>query len=78
MDNLTGRCAIVTGAAQGLGKAVALRLANDGATVIGADLQAEKLSQVTAEFASTGRRMETISGDVGKAETATAIVKRAL
>ena len=78
MSDLKGRCAIVTGAAQGLGKAVALRLLNDGATVIGADIQAEKLARTAEEFASHGGRLETVSGDVGKAETATAIVRHAL
>ncbi len=77
MNELKGRCAIVTGAAQGLGKAIALRLLDEGATVIGADIQAEKLSQAAKELASHGR-MVPISGDVGKAATATAIAERAL
>ncbi len=39
---LDGQIAVVTGAAQGLGRAIAERLANDGAAVVLADLQLEK------------------------------------
>ncbi len=37
--SLNGKIAIVTGAAQGIGKATAQRLASEGATVIAADIQ---------------------------------------
>jgi pyridoxal 4-dehydrogenase len=39
MGKLDNRVAIVTGAAQGIGKAVAAKLTEEGATVVGADLQ---------------------------------------
>ncbi|TIX20094.1 MAG: SDR family NAD(P)-dependent oxidoreductase, partial [Mesorhizobium sp.] len=37
---LAGKAALVTGAAQGIGKAIAARLAADGATVIVSDINA--------------------------------------
>jgi NAD(P)-dependent dehydrogenase (short-subunit alcohol dehydrogenase family) len=46
MGKLDNRVAIVTGAAQGIGKAVADKLADEGATVVGADLQASADMQV--------------------------------
>ena len=46
--DLTGKIAIVTGAAQGIGKAIATTLARNGATVVLSDIQAEK-GQATAK-----------------------------
>src|SRR5665647_3424629 len=40
-----GKVAIVTGAANGIGRATVLRLASEGATVIGCDLNAEALAE---------------------------------
>ena len=39
MGKLDGRVAIVTGAAQGIGKAIVDKLTEEGATVVGADVQ---------------------------------------
>jgi NAD(P)-dependent dehydrogenase (short-subunit alcohol dehydrogenase family) len=51
VDRLKGKVAIVTGAGSGIGKALALRLAQDGASVVIADLQ--KFDLAAAEIAST-------------------------
>ena len=55
--SLQGRGAVVTGAAQGLGKAIASRLAEAGASVMILDLDEEKASRAAAELAqgSSGR-----------------------
>ncbi len=50
---LAGRIALVTGAASGIGKAVATRLAAEGACVVIADLDAEKARAAAAEIGNT-------------------------
>ena len=65
MENskLTGKVAIVTGAGSGIGKALATRLAQDGASVVIADLQ--KFDQAAAEIArATGARTLGLQIDV--------------
>ena len=44
METIAGRTAVVTGAASGIGKALALGLAAEGANVVLADVEAEALS----------------------------------
>jgi NAD(P)-dependent dehydrogenase (short-subunit alcohol dehydrogenase family) len=65
MERLKGRVAIVTGGATGIGKAIAARLARDGASVVIADLQ--KFDQAAAEIAkSTGVKTLGLQVDVSK------------
>src|SRR3954451_19603636 len=54
MSTLNGRIALVTGASQGIGRAVALELARKGAHVALAARNIEKLSAVEAEIAAAG------------------------
>lgn len=50
MNSLNGRICIVTGAAQGIGKGIAQRLAAEGATVMVADLNGEAANATAAEL----------------------------
>ena len=63
MGKLDNRVAIVTGAAQGIGKAVADKLREEGATVLGADLQSGVEMQVDVSSEPDVKRMveETVS-----------------
>ncbi|MBB2199212.1 acetoin reductase [Gluconacetobacter sp. 1c LMG 22058] len=74
---ITGKVALVTGAAQGIGRGIALRLAQDGADVALVDLKPEALHAVAAEIAGLGRRATTFVADVGDREQVRAAVDHA-
>jgi len=52
--DLAGKVAIITGARRGIGKAIALRLARDGAKVVVADLDKEDCEKVVKEIEGIG------------------------
>ena len=62
--DLTDKKAIVTGAAQGIGKTIALQLAGQGADVVVTDINREGLALVVAEIEALGRRALAIAMDV--------------
>ena len=63
---LAGKVALVTGAAQGIGKAVALLLARNGADIVVSDINLEKANETAKEVQALGRKALAIKVDVAK------------
>lgn len=61
---LLGKVAVVTGAAQGLGRSIALAMAQEGADLVLCDLQEDKLAEVSTEIEALGRRSLALRCDV--------------
>lgn len=65
MDRLTDQIAIVTGASRGIGRAIALKLAREGAhVVVNYKSQADAAASVVAEIEALGREAVAVGADV--------------
>ncbi len=79
MIDLTGKAALVTGGSRGIGKAIGLRLARQGADVaFSYKGNTDAATATAAEIESIGTRALAIQGDVRDPESAEAVVKTAL
>ena len=79
MIDLTDKVAVITGAAQGIGRAIAETLAQQGAHIVVADLQEEKAEATAQEIAaSTGRRAIAVKVDVSDIASAKAMIDRVM
>ena len=65
MGRFDGKVALITGAASGMGRAVSIRLAAEGAQVFGVDVNTDGLAETVSEVAGSGGRMETQHCDLG-------------
>ncbi len=78
VSDLSGRVAVVTGAAAGLGRAEALGLARLGATVVVNDIAAAlDASDVIDEITSAGAKAVAVAGDISQRATADELVATA-
>ncbi len=75
---LVGKLALVTGAAQGIGKAVALLLARHGADVVVSDVNLEKAEETSREVQSLGRSAMAVKVDVSRPEDVEKMVQAVL
>ena len=79
MRLLEGKCAIVTGASRGIGRAIALEYARQGAgLVLNASSASESLDETSEAVRSLGAHCETVAGSVAESATARALVGRSI
>lgn len=75
---LEGKVAIITGASQGLGYAMALKFAESGADIVAASRTREKLDQTAEEVRKFGRKCLVVPADVTQSVQVNAIVDAAI
>lgn len=71
---LTGKIAIVTGASQGIGRAITLRLAREGANLVIGDIDVEAAEKVAREVRDGGTEALVVKVDVTKAEEVNKVI----
>ncbi len=77
MQNLSTRTAVITGAAEGIGKAIAARAAAEGMNLVLADIHADKLAATVAEFEAQGIPVIGLRTDVSDATQVDALADAA-
>lgn len=75
--SVKGKVILVTGASQGIGRGIALRLARDGANLALVDIKADKLEAVKAEVEAHGVKATTFTADVSDRDQVFAAVEHA-
>ncbi|MBR0061912.1 MAG: 3-oxoacyl-[Selenomonadaceae bacterium] len=76
-SNLSGKTALVTGASRGIGRAIALRLAEDGAKVaLNFSSNISKAEEVKAAIEASGGTAMLVQGDVSNFAVVTELIKK--
>ena len=75
--SINGKVALVTGAGQGIGRSIALRLAHDGADIAVVDVNEGKMQAVADEVSAVGRQATTFKADVSNRDDVYAAVDHA-
>jgi NAD(P)-dependent dehydrogenase (short-subunit alcohol dehydrogenase family) len=73
---LQGRVAVITGGAQGIGLGIATRLAEEGATVVLADIKLETAESAAAKLKKQGLSAQAIQVDIGDDASVAALAKQ--
>jgi NAD(P)-dependent dehydrogenase (short-subunit alcohol dehydrogenase family) len=78
LQRYTDRRVLITGAGSGIGQATAVRILEEGGTVVAADISEAGLADTKAKAAASEDRLTTIVMDVGSEDSVTAGVARAV
>jgi len=78
MKELKGKVAVVTGAASGIGRAMAERLAAEGMKVVLADIEQGALAETESEMKAKGATVLAVPTDVSKAGDVEALAEKAI
>jgi 3-oxoacyl-[acyl-carrier protein] reductase len=73
-----GKVALVTGAARGIGEAIALKLAQEGADVVVTDVDLEGVQRVAQEVEGLGRKAKAVQADVSQREAVQRLISEAI
>ncbi len=77
MGMLEGKTVIVTGGGQGIGRAIAMRMAREGASVVVNSVREESCGGVAGEIQKEGGKAIAVAGDVGNHEAVDKVVSAA-
>lgn len=75
---LDGKVAVVTGSGRGIGRGIAIGLADCGADVVVTARRVDEINEVVAEVEARGRRALGIAGDITDADVVRTVVDRAV
>lgn len=78
MNELRDKVAVITGAASGIGRALAERCAQEGMKIVLADVEEPALARAAAELSAAGASVLAVCTDVSKAEDVEALARKAL
>jgi NAD(P)-dependent dehydrogenase (short-subunit alcohol dehydrogenase family) len=76
MRDFSGKVAVVTGGASGVGRAIVTQLASEGSRVVIADINAESIGKTRNELADRGLTVDGMEVDVTRAESVNALAQR--
>jgi len=78
MEMLKNKVALITGSGRGIGRAIALKFAREGADVIALDIDIQSARETAREVESLGRKAQSYSCDISNFGTTQEVLKAAI